>query len=140
MRDEQINPSLDRYFGMAYRIRIQTSKMRSHIPNSDLCQHVPVLHAGDCEKPLIASLPFYKSATGQLTHRVRSGKQHWRDGNLRHTSLVLWCGMHGFFRDGTKVTSFLEWNESLCSTCERRAVAKGLMTTAQLNYQALKRS
>jgi hypothetical protein len=66
------------------KIVLQRSPIRGTCPPGHKITHVH------------AALPFYKSRRGPLTHRVRSGHNHWRHGKLSHISLTMWCGAHGF--------------------------------------------
>jgi len=78
------------------------------------------------------ALPFFRSNFGRYTHRVRSGNTHWRDGNISHISLQMWCGQNGFPARG-KMMDKLGDDSVMCATCEGRAIGAGMLGTREIN-------
>lgn len=62
-------------------------------------------------------LPYFRSNLGvvKYTHRIRSAKRHFKDGNHTHTSMVFYCGNSGFVHKG-ELSS--DEPKDLCPRCE----------------------
>lgn len=87
------------------------------------------------------ALPFYRSNFGQYVHRVRSGLNHWRDGDIHHISLSMWCGSHGFIGgDSPKGTLFANAPDGalFCAICEGKAIGAGMDGAAIINGREVK--
>jgi hypothetical protein len=89
------------------------------------------------------SLPFFERENGVLTHRIKSMRMHF-DGEAlsskhTHTSVELWCGMHGFVRSrpkrGTRPTHVVSEPSDgrfMCATCEGRAIGSGQLGSREI--------
>lgn len=90
------------------------------------------------------ALPFYRSYSGQLMHRVRSGLVHnLGDGEDRtnHISIHFWCGNTGFLdgrhkkgrRGGGELFSETPERTVHCAVCEGKAIGAGMDGARQIN-------
>lgn len=95
---------------------------------------------GRTEINLLKSLPFFKSSSGQYTHRVRSARMYFDYGELSHTSIKLWCGMSGFAGDKGKLLEVPSEQAIMCGTCEGRAIGAGQTESRVIAGRMLKYS
>jgi len=79
------------------------------------------------------ALPYYLSRKGKYFHRVRSAQNHWREGNLSHTSVHFWCGNSGFLGEKGRLFSKVSDDGVLCATCEGKAIGAGLDGERKIN-------
>ena len=79
------------------------------------------------------ALPYYKSRAGKYFHRVRCAQNHWRNGELSHTSVGFWCGNGGFIGEKGKLYAKVPECGVLCATCEGKAIGAGLDGERKIN-------
>jgi hypothetical protein len=87
------------------------------------------------------ALPFYRSFSGTLFHRVRSGRLH-KCGDDHHISIHFWCGNGGFLNSRQTKSRrfgggelFAETPEKAmhCALCEGKAIGAGCDGTRMIN-------
>lgn len=88
---------------------------------------------GHVTKSVLSSLPYYKSRRGEYAHRVRSAANHWRNGELSHTSVEFWCGNTGFIGEKGYLLSEVGEGEVLCACCEGKAIGAGMDGSRKIN-------
>lgn len=91
---------------------------------------------------LTMALPFYRSFSGQLFHRVRSGTLHKPCADTsHHISVKFWCGNGGFIDSrrergrtgGGELFGETPENAIHCAVCEGKAVGAGCDGTRVIN-------
>lgn len=90
---------------------------------------------GHAEIELKKTAPFFKSGQGGYTHRIRSGKNYYRNENYSHTGLTLWCGMTGLIGKTHKNSKLLlepSLDSIMCATCEGRAIGSGQLGSHEI--------
>jgi hypothetical protein len=94
-----------------------------------------------------AGLPFYRSDSGVIYHRVRSLTIHQlvsSEGPVySHTSVQFWCGNSGFIdrgcdlrrrrRSAGRLYETIDSSTPLCATCEGRAIGAGQIDSGKIN-------
>lgn len=90
------------------------------------------------------TVPFFTSAFGTRTHRIRWVCVHYWNGEFSHTSVGLWCGQQGF-AEHTKSTNarmvkragsmadVAPFHLPVCATCEGRAIGAGQLDSDMIN-------
>lgn len=97
---------------------------------------------------LTMALPFYRSYSGQLMHRVRSGLVHnlgEGENRTNHISIHFWCGNCGFLdgrhrkgrRGGGELFAETPENAVHCAVCEGKAIGAGMDGARQINGRAV---
>lgn len=79
------------------------------------------------------SLPYFKTRQGEYFHRVRHANNHWRGGELSHTSVGFWCGNGGFIGEKGRLYAKIPEGGVLCATCEGKAIGAGLDGERKIN-------
>jgi hypothetical protein len=89
---------------------------------------------------LTRCLPFFRSKPDTYVHRVRSGRVHFWDGKVSHTSLSMWCGQSGYVGDRGAGEIFADApiKSTVCATCEGRAIGAGQLGAKMLCGRVVK--
>lgn len=89
---------------------------------------------------LTMALPFYRSFSGHLIHRVRSGVLH-KLGEEHHIGVTFWCGNGGFIDSrrergrsgGGELFAETPERAMHCAICEGKAIGAGCDGTRIIN-------